>query len=362
MYEPADAGAGVERSPCMGPRRLTPEKPTVQMAGETMGGFGMAAPAVRMEGTPPARAPSRRRALFGGLCLCCLPRPGLSAESFAMEEVGPGVFVREGLIADATPDNADAIANIGFIVGRDGVLVTESGGSLADGQWLRAEIGKRTGKPVTHVVLSHVHPDHVFGAGAFAPDRPVFVGHAKLGEALDARGDFYRRRLIDLLGEAHTGPVVYPTMRVADTAEIDLGDRRIRFTAHGPAHTACDLSMIDTGSGLLFPADLLFVNRIPSLDGSLGGWLAEAGRLKGLGPSRAVPGHGPASVDLAPALADLTGYLTALRDGTRAAIAHGVSIERAVASVARGERDKWALFDTYHGRNVTVAYQQLEWE
>jgi quinoprotein relay system zinc metallohydrolase 2 len=305
---------------------------------------------------------SRRGALFGGLCLCCLPTLGRAAETFTMDEVGPGIFVRKGLIADATAENADAIANVGFIVGKTGVLVTESGGSLADGQWLRAEIGKRTQKPITHVVLTHVHPDHVFGAGAFAQDKPVFIGHAKLTEALSARGEFYRKRLIDLLGEDRTGPVVYPTLSVADTAEIDLGDRRLTFTAHGVAHTTSDLSMIDSGSGLLFPADLLFVNRIPSLDGSLRGWLKEAERLKGMGATRAVPGHGPVAVDLAPALADLTGYLTALRDGTRAAIAKDVPIEKAVSSVAADQRDKWALFDTYNGRNVTVAYQELEWE
>jgi quinoprotein relay system zinc metallohydrolase 2 len=308
------------------------------------------------------RTLSRRHALFAGLCLCCLPNLGRTAEAFTMEEVGPGIFVRKGLIADATPDNADAIANIGFIIGRTGVLVTESGGSLADGQWLRAEIAKRTTKPITHVVLSHVHPDHAFGAGAFVADKPVFIGHAKLAEALAARGEFYRKRLIDLLGEDRTGPVVYPTMSVADTAEVDLGDRRLTFTAHGPAHTTADLSMIDSGSGLLFPADLLFVNRIPSLDGSLKGWLKETERLKAMGPARAVPGHGPVAVDLAPALADLTGYLTALRDGTRAAIAKDVPIEKAVTSVAADQKDKWALFETYNGRNVTVAYQELEWE
>ncbi len=85
------------------------------------------------------------------------------------------------------------------------MLVTESGGSLADGQWLRGEIAKRTTKPITHVVLTHVHPDHAFGAGAFTADKPVFIGHAKLKEALDARGEFYRKRLIDLFGEEKTG-------------------------------------------------------------------------------------------------------------------------------------------------------------
>jgi hypothetical protein len=39
-----------------------------------------------------------------------------------------------------------------------------------------------------------------------------------------------------------------------------------------------------------------------------------------------------------------------------------VPIEKAVTSVAADQRDKWALFDTYNGRNVTVAYQELEWE
>ncbi|WP_342164260.1 quinoprotein relay system zinc metallohydrolase 2 [Methylobacterium sp. SD21] len=309
---------------------------------------------------------TRRQSLFGGLCLCCLGTAGLSprayAESFTMDEVGPGIFIRKGLIADADAQNLDAIANIGFIVGKNGVLVTESGGSLADGQWLRGEIAKRTDKPITHVVLTHVHPDHAFGAGAFTVDKPVFVGHAKLKEALDARGEFYRKRLIDLFGEEKTGPVVYPTMAVADTAEIDLGDRTLAFTAHGPAHTTSDLSMRDSMSGLFFPADLLFVERIPSLDGSLKGWLKELERIKATGAAQAVPGHGPVRVELAPAVADLTAYLTALRDETKAAIAKDVPIDKAVGSVAQGQRDKWKLFEHYNRRNVTVAYQELEWD
>ncbi|GJE43995.1 quinoprotein relay system zinc metallohydrolase 2 [Methylobacterium soli] len=305
---------------------------------------------------------SRRETLFGGLCLCCLPNLARASEPFAMEEVGPGIFIRVGPHAEATPENDDAIANIGFVIGRDGVLVIESGGSLADGQRLRAEIRKRTDKPIRHVVLTHVHPDHCFGAAAFREDQPNFIGHHGLRPALEARGEYYRKRLEEILGADKAGEVVYPTQSVTGETEIDLGDRRLRLTAHGTAHTSCDLSMLETGSGLLFPADLLFVNRIPSLDGSLLGWLKEAETLKAVGAARAVPGHGPAVVALAPALADLTRYLSALRDETRKAIAADVPIEKAVASVARQERDQWILFDTYHGRNVTQAYKELEWE
>ncbi|TBR71211.1 MAG: MBL fold metallo-hydrolase, partial [Nevskiaceae bacterium] len=89
----------------------------------------------REDQTSPLRL-SRRQALAGGLCLCCLPSLGFAA-SLEVKEIAPGVFMRHGRDEDASAANLDAIANIGFIVGNDSVMVTDSGGSLADGRWLR---------------------------------------------------------------------------------------------------------------------------------------------------------------------------------------------------------------------------------
>ncbi len=309
--------------------------------------------------------PDRREALrlgFGGLCLCCVPRLGWAVTA-TIQEVAPGVFMRRGLDEDATGGNLDAIANIGFIVGDEAVLVTDSGGSLADGAWLRAQIKAKTDKPIRYVVISHVHPDHAFGAGAFAADAPVYIGHAKLAEALQQRGAFYQKGLGDIIGADKVGPVVMPTRTVATTETIDLGGRTISFHAHGPAHTTSDLSMLDTRTGLLLPADLLFVKRIPSLDGSLLGWLKELDGLTAMGATRAIPGHGPVVVDLAPAADALRGYLVTLRDGVRAEIKkNDASIETAVKTVGQAQKGKWLLFDDYNGRNVTEAYKELEWE
>jgi quinoprotein relay system zinc metallohydrolase 2 len=317
---------------------------------------------------PPIRSPqmtaalSRRTALAGSLCLCCAPRPGRAAAPAMLQEIDRGIFVRRGLDEEASAANRNAIANIGFIVGDRSVLVTDPGGSLADGRWLRAEIRKRTDKPVSHVVMSHVHPDHCFGAAAFAGDAPAFVGHRKLRAALATRGDYYRKRLLEVMPADQVGEVVYPTLEVAEVSTVDLGGRTIRLTAHGTAHSSCDLSLQDGRSGILFPADLLFVGRVPSLDGSLLGWLKELDRLKASGAARATPGHGPPVVPFAPALADLTRYLTGLRDETRKAIADGRSLDQAAASASQAERGDWRLFDEYNARNVTEAYKELEWE
>ena len=128
------------------------------------------------------------------------------------------------------------------------------------------------------------------------------------------------------------------------------------------AHTSTDVSLFDHATGTLLPADLLFVRRIPSLDGSLTGWIAQLPTLAALRPARAVPGHGPITVDFPQAAAALTRYLTALRDQTRAAIKAGQDIENATSTIGQSERPNWALFDDYNPRNATEAYKELEWE
>ena len=309
---------------------------------------------------------SRRDVLLGGACLCCLPglaaRAHSSSGSTAMQEVASGIHVRSGVDEEATAANAGAIANIGFIVGREAVAVADPGGSLSDGARLRDSIRKVTDLPIRYVILSHVHPDHIFGAGAFLADKPTYVGHARLPYALAERGEYYRGRLDQALGKDAAGPVVIPTMLVTEPAEIDLGDRVLSLTAHATAHTDCDLSVFDRQTATLFPADLLFVRRVPSLDGSITGWLKELAALKALPAQRAVPGHGPAVVNWPAGATDLERYLEVVLRETRQAVAKGMEIGAAAETVAQSERARWALFDEYHGHNVTKAFKELEWE
>jgi quinoprotein relay system zinc metallohydrolase 2 len=193
-------------------------------------------------------------------------------------EIANGVFVHNGVHEEASSGNKDAIANIGFIVGTAAVAVIDPGGSFEEGAALRTAVRARTDQPIRYVILTHVHPDHIFGAAAFRDDHPEFVGHAKLPGALAQRGEYYLRRLRSTLGEEAKGSeIVPPTLLVAERLDLDLGGRHLLVRAHSPAHTDSDLTVFDESTRTFWLADLLFVDRIPVVDGSLVGWLRSSG-------------------------------------------------------------------------------------
>jgi quinoprotein relay system zinc metallohydrolase 2 len=291
----------------------------------------------------------------------CAPA-GANPMPFDMVQAAPGDFVRVGACDEATAANLDGIANIGFIVGHDGVAVIDPGGSLADGNRLRATIQADTKLPIRYVIMTHAHPDHVFGGAAFLPDHPVYVGHWRLPAALANRATYDHARLAGLLGAAQTGMPVAPTLLVHDTLALDLGGRILRLQAIPPAHTDTDLAVLDTGSGTLWAGDLLFVGRVPALDGSVTGWLKALAVLGAMPASRAIPGHGPAIVPWPAGAADEKRYLEALVKDIRADLAAGEPIDKIAATAGTSERQLWALFDSYNGHNVIVATKELQWE
>ena len=217
-------------------------------------------------------------------------------EPLSVQEVAPGVFVHQGRYELFTPRNEGDVSNAGFIVGRDGVAVIDTGGSPRIGASLLAAIRARTPLPIKYVINTHMHPDHVFGNVAFEAEKPTFVGHHKLPRALAARAERYLAINKELLGdEAFAGErIIAPTLLVDEKLELDLGDRTLLLEAQKTAHTDNDLTVLDKKTGTLFLGDLLFVEHVPALDGSIRGWLALLDQLKQRTDiARVVPGHGP---------------------------------------------------------------------
>ncbi|WP_072397344.1 quinoprotein relay system zinc metallohydrolase 2 [Hyphomicrobium sp. CS1GBMeth3] len=317
-----------------------------------------------------ARIAALQRRTFLAAALASVVAPALrpvrawASSELAVTEIAPGVFVHQGLYEEQSPKNRGDIANAGFIVGREAVAVIDTLGSFKVGQELRAAIRRHTDKPIRYVINTHMHPDHVLGNAAFKEDQPAFVGHFKLERALAMRSESYLATNRTLLGdEAFAGTeIVLPTVSVQDRQTIDLGGRSLVLEAQKTAHTDNDLIVTDTTTDTLFMGDLLFSVHVPTIDGSITGWLALLDKIAARKAARVVPGHGPHAMPFPDALAPQKRYLATVADDVRKLIRDNKTLSEASKTAGLSERGNWQLFDSYHVRNVTTAFAELEWE
>ncbi|WP_274915759.1 MBL fold metallo-hydrolase [Streptomyces sp. WZ-12] len=221
-------------------------------------------------------------------------------EEAGWERLGTGVVRRRMPGWDET---------IGMIAGAGGVLLVDTGPTLAAGAELRRTVRGVLGRDVTHVALTHPHFDHVLGTAAFAGVEVYgAAGVAGLlrdgGEAL--RQDAVRHGVAPQAAAEAADHLVVPRHQVDDRTTLDLGDREVLLAAVGPGHTAHDLAVLVPGRpgerDVVFCGDLVEESGEPQAgpDAVPGRWPAALDRLLTLGGEDAhyVPGHG-AVVDAA---------------------------------------------------------------
>jgi glyoxylase-like metal-dependent hydrolase (beta-lactamase superfamily II) len=207
------------------------------------------------------------------------------------ERLAPGVARRRLPFLDVT---------IGVVTGDDGVLVIDTGSTLAEGARLRKQITALTGRPVTHIALTHGHFDHVFGAAAF-PGVQIHGG-VTLDTYLDRERPSLPRDAVaygaDPTSAAEAAAaLVRPGNLVAGHHELDLGGRHVLLVHPGAGHTTHDLAVLVPGTPpVVFCGDLVEESGEPQAgpDASPPDWPATLDELLRLGGDGAlyVPGHG----------------------------------------------------------------------
>jgi len=234
------------------------------------------------------------------------------------ERVSAHAWYFRGEAGMASAANRGFMSNAGFVVTSDGVLVFDALGTPALGRGIVEAIRKVTAAPIRRVVVSHYHADHVYGLGPLKDSGAEIWAHRRSLDYFSSglAAERLAQRRADLFPWVdETTELVKPDVLVDGDTSFRLGGMTFRIIDTGGAHAPDDIMLMVEDERTLFAGDLLFAGRIPFVgNADSKHWLAAIERLIPLAPAVVVPGHGPASRDVARDLATTRDYLAYLRD------------------------------------------------
>ena len=237
----------------------------------------------------------------------------------------------------------DLVPNIGVIGGNHSVLVVETGLGPRNGRNVLGFASEYAKGRKLYLTTTHFHPEHAFGAQAFAGGATYLVNSAQAAD-LAGKGPGYLQMFRGLgapvARQLEGVELVEPDVVYDDTYELDLGGRVVRMRATGRAHSKGDQVVTVPDAGVLFTGDLVEAGQFsifpwfPPYDVDVSGlrWIEVMRRLIATDPDVVVPGHGDISGRRV--LADVLDYLELLRDETWARRDSAASEETIVAEVA----------------------------
>ncbi len=304
------------------------------------------------------------------LLACCALSAGFVAGaqacdmlSYKQVQASPRVHVFEA--AEGTTGVVNG--NIAAVVGKDAILVVDTGQFLGNARKVIADLRALSPAPVRYIVNTHWHGDHLLANAVFKEAFPQarIVAHsftiaeaarryedyaAKNGKQLPIIIDQARKRAeasaseeeklwtaktIDcaekLLPEIEKTRYVAPDLAVDDELEVDLGGVTARVKHIGTGNTPGDLVVWVEGDRVVMSGDMV-VAPVPYAIGSAGleAWARTLGALRRLGAAVIVPGHGPVMRDDS-YVRDVEALLVATREQLTALQARGVERKDAAA-------------------------------
>lgn len=279
----------------------------------------------------------------------------------AARQIAPGIYVFVGRTEDFTTENGGNIVNTGFIVGRDAVVVIDTGPSLRYGQQMRQAIAKASKLPVAVAFNTHHHPDHFLGNQAFADGAIAALGETRQGIASD--GNAFAENLFRMTGDWMKGTEVAVPNRSAEAGLLEVAGRRLRLIALD-GHTGADLAIYDELSGVLFAGDLVFNDRAPTTPHArVDRWLASLDKLEAItrepGFKLLVPGHGEVARDAAPIRATRA-WLVWLTRSLRESATAGLDMNEVLVRPLPAEFAKMPVAAVEYRRSVGHLFPAIE--
>jgi len=243
------------------------------------------------------------------------------AKGYRLQDLGSGLHM--------ITDNAYQSM---FLVYDDGVVVVDAPPSFA--KHIPAAIAEVTDKPITHVVYSHAHIDHIGGTKSLG-GRPTIIAHDETKRLLARAADPNR-------------PL--PTVRFADRHTLRVGKQVLELTYHGNAHEPGNIFISAPAQRVLMVVDVVFPGWMPwrrfALAQDVPGYFAQVEEIRKMEWDTLVGGH----VGRTGTHADVDLQAEFNSDIKQAAAAALGATELAAGLNPHDKSNPWALFDNYIDR------------
>ena len=287
--------------------------------------------------------------------------PGMSAQ-----QVSASAWYVEGASALGSVANQNFISNAAFVVTPAGVVVIDALGSPALATRLMAEIAKVTPLPVTHVIVTHYHADHIYGLQAFKAQGARILAHRAAQVYLNSETATLRLEA----SRQQLGPWIDATTRLVEAdewingrQELVVGGVHFQLEPVGPSHTPEDLAVYLPSEKVLFAGDLVFRSRIPFVgQADSRHWIIALDSLLAFDAQVIVPGHGPLSHEARRDMQLTRDYLAYLRATMGQAASNLEPFEAAYTATDWTPFEHLPLFRVANRMNAYNTYLQLEQE
>ncbi|MBU0587522.1 MAG: MBL fold metallo-hydrolase [Gammaproteobacteria bacterium] len=280
--------------------------------------------------------------------------------------VSASAWYVEGMSALGSPANQNFISNAGFVVTPAGVVVIDALGSPALSKRLVAEIRKITPQPITHVILTHYHADHIYGLQTFKDLGANIIAHGAAKDYLNSE----TARLRLQASREELAPWIDAQTRLVSADEwIDgpkdlvVGGMHFQITPVGPSHTPEDLAIYLPAEKVLFAGDLVFRSRIPFVgQADSHHWILSLDNLLKFDAQVIVPGHGPLSTEAQKDMKLTRDYLVYLRASMGKAARNLEPFEEAYKATDWTQYEHLPLFRAANRMNAYNTYLLMESE
>ena len=190
-----------------------------------------------------------RRTLVKGLCCAAAAGAYCTPAHAAALGDGPAVPRDKGYLVRPIRGGlywlTDGAYSTMFLVTAAGVVAFDAPPTL--GEKYLAAIAEVSHAPVTHLVYSHEHVDHIAGSGVFPKDIAI-VAHVTTAANIARRGDPSRRA---------------PTITFERDYTLSVGGQTIQLAYHGPNHSADNIFIYAPAQRTLMLIDVVYPGWMP---------------------------------------------------------------------------------------------------